>query len=301
MVDLTRFSPHSDVKIFAKLEGFNPTGSIKDRVAKSLIEDAEASGKLKPHATILEPTSGNTGIGLAFVAGLKGYKVKVVMPASVSVERVRILQAYGAEVIFSDGSKGTNESIVFAKDLLAQTPSYFMPYQYGNSANPKAHFYGTGQEIIRDVPNVTAFVAGLGTGGTLMGVGRALRRHNPDVKVIAAAPHPDDVVQGLRSLEEGFTPPILNLEEIDGRIIIEAEEAFYWTKRLLSDEGLFVGVSSGAAFATSIRVANRITKEQGKGVIVTVFADDGWKYLSSGIYSRSFKDMKHEIEGKVWW
>ena len=301
LLDLTRFSRSPNVQILAKLEGHNPTGSIKDRVAKALVEDGEKTGRLKPGGTILEATSGNTGIGLAMMGALKGYKVKMVMPASVSEERVQMIGSFGAEVIFSDGAKGTNESILVAKQIAEENPLYFMPYQYGNPANSEIHFTTTGPEIIAAAPNITAFVAGLGTGGTLMGVGRALRNYNPEIKVIATAPHPDDVVQGLRSIEEGFIPPILDLSALDGRTMIEAEEAFYWTKRLLQDAGVFVGISSGATFATAIRVAGKIEREQGEGVVVTIFADGGWKYLSSGIYSRSFDDVKDQIGGKVWW
>ncbi len=301
LVDVTGLSPVPGVRIFAKMESYNPTGSIKDRVAKALIEDAEAGKHLKPGDTILEPTSGNTGIGLALVARLKGYKLKVVMPGSVSQERLDLLGALGAEIILSDADKGTNESIRVARQIADENPLFFMPDQYSNAANPNIHYRTTGREIIRDVPDLKGFVAGLGTGGTLMGVGRALHEHNPKVKVIATAPHPDDVVQGLRSIEEGFIPQILDLESLDGRIMIDAEEAFYWTKRLFTDAGIFVGVSSGATYATSLRVASRMSREGETGSIVVIFADGGWKYLSSGIYSSSFDKIRDEIEGKVWW
>jgi cysteine synthase B len=301
LVELTALSPDPKVRIFAKLESHNPSGSVKDRIAKSLIEDAEAKGLLKPGATILEPTSGNTGIGLAMVGAVKGYKVKVVMPASVSRERVQLLEAFGAEVIYSDADKGTNESILVAKQIAQENPSYFMPYQYGNEANPNAHYATTGPEIVRDLPDVDVFIAGLGTGGTLMGVGKALREHNPDVKIVATAPHPDDVVQGLRAIEHGFIPPILDLDQLDARVLIEAEEAFYWTRKLLTDAGVFVGVSSGSVFATALKLAERFSREGREAKIVALFADGGWKYLSSGIYSKEFKAIKSEIEGKVWW
>lgn len=297
LVEVPGLSPNPNVRIFAKLEGHNPTGSVKDRVAKYMVEDAEKKGILKPGGTILEPTSGNTGIGLAMVASVKGYSLKVVMPGSVSPERVQILEAFGAEIIFSDADKGTNESILVAQGLANENPSYYMPYQYGNESNPRAHYETTGPEIIRDLPDVGAFVAGLGTGGTLMGVGHALREHNPDVKIVAAAPHPDDVVQGLRSIEHGFIPPILDLDRLDARIMAEAEEAFYWTKWLLSEAGIFVGVSSGAVAASARKYASRMES----GNIVCLFADSGWKYLSSGLYSRDFSDMKDEIAGKIWW
>ena len=301
LVDVTILSPDPRVRIYGKLESVNPTGSVKDRAARSLIEDAEQKGLLKPGDTILEPTSGNTGLGLAMVGSLKGYDVKVVMPASVAPERVQLLQAYGAEVIFSHADKGTNESIVMAQHIAEENPSYFMPFQYGNEANPRAHYTTTGPEIVRDMPDVDVFVAGLGTGGTLMGVGRALREHNPDVQIIATAPHPDDKVQGLRSIEHGYIPPILDLDKLDGRILIEGEEAFYWTRKLLTDAGYFVGVSSGATFATARKIAQKMLDEGREGKIVVMFADGGWKYLSTGIYGEKFKFSQAEIEGKTWW
>ena len=297
MVELHRLSPNPAVRIFAKLESHNPTGSVKDRIARTLIEDAEARGLLEPGATILEPTSGNTGIGLAMVGRIKGYDVKVVMPASVGPERIQLLKAYGAEIIYSDADKGTNESILVAEQLASENPSWFMPYQYGNSANPRAHYETTGPEIVRDLPGVDVFIAGLGTGGTLMGVGRSLREHNPDVQIVATAPHPDDVVQGLRSIEHGFIPPIMDLDELDGRILIEAEEAFFYTKWLLTEAGIFAGVSSGAVAATARKLAQKLDRAN----IVCLFADGGWKYLSSGVYTKDWQEIESEISGKVWW
>ena len=301
LVELTNLSPDPAVRIFGKLESVNPTGSVKDRAAKNLILDAEKRGLLKPGGTILEPTSGNTGLGLAMIARLKGYKMIAVMPASVPRERVDLLRAYGAEIIFSDADKGTNESIILAKQVADENPGYYMPYQYGNQANPEAHYQTTGPEIVRDLPDVDVFIAGLGTGGTLMGVGRALKEHNPNVKIVATAPHPDDKVQGLRSIEHGFIPPILDLDALDARILVEGEEAFYWTRRLLTDAGLFVGVSSGATFATAHKVATRMSKDGESGKIVIMLADGGWKYLSTGIYNENFKFSQKEIEGKTWW
>ncbi len=299
IVDISRFSPSPQVRLLAKLESQNPTGSVKDRVALSLIDQAEQDGLLVRGSggVILEPTSGNTGIGLAMIGRLRGYQVKVVMPESVSAERIQLLEGFGAEVIFSAAEKGTNESINVAKELAQENPSWFMPYQYGNSANPNAHYLTTGPEIARDVPDVDMFVAGLGTGGTLMGVGRALREHNPDVKIVAAAPHPDDKVQGLRSIEHGFIPPVLDLDALDARIMVEAEESFFWTKKLLTDAGVFVGVSSGAVLASAIRAAQRLEN----GTIVMLFADGGWKYLSTGIYTRDWSDIQNEVEGQTWW
>ena len=299
IVDISRFSPSPQVRLLAKLESQNPTGSVKDRVALSLIDQAEQDGLLirSSGGVILEPTSGNTGIGLAMIGRLRGYQVKVVMPESVSAERIQLLEGFGAEIIFSAAEKGTNESINVAKELAQENPSWFMPYQYGNNANPNAHYLTTGPEIARDVPDVDMFVAGLGTGGTLMGVGRALREHEPDVKIVAAAPHPDDKVQGLRSIEHGFIPPVLDLDALDARIMVEAEESFFWTKKLLTDAGVFVGVSSGAVLASAIRAARRLEN----GTIVMLFADGGWKYLSTGIYTRDWSDIQNEVEGQTWW
>ena len=301
LVDVSVLSPDPKIQIYGKLESVNPTGSVKDRAARSLIEDAEQKELLKPGDTILEPTSGNTGLGLAMIGRIRGYKVKVVMPASVPPERVNLLEAFGAEVILSDADKGTNESIVMAQHIAEENPSYYMPYQYGNEANPRAHYTTTGPEIVRDMPDVDVFVAGLGTGGTLMGVGKALREHNPDVQIIATAPHPDDKVQGLRSIEHGYIPPILDLKKLDGRILIEGEEAFYWTRKLLTDAGFFVGVSSGATFATARKIAQKMSDEGSEGKIVAMFADGGWKYLSTGIYGEDYKFNQAEIEGKTWW
>ena len=235
------------------------------------------------------------------IGRIKGYNVKVVMPASVPPERVQLLESFGAEAILSHADKGTNESILMAKQIGEENPSYYMPFQYGNNANPMAHYKTTGPEIARDLLDVDAFVAGLGTGGTLMGVGKALREHNPDVQIIATAPHPDDKVQGLRSIEHGFIPPILDLDKLDSRILIDGEEAFYWTRRLLTDAGYFVGVSSGATFATALKTAQKWAKEGREGNIVAMFADGGWKYLSTGIYGEDFKFKQSEIEGKTWW
>jgi len=301
LVDVSILSPDPKIKIYGKLESVNPTGSVKDRAARSLIQTAEQEGLIKPGDTILEPTSGNTGLGLAMIGRIKGYNVKVVMPASVPPERVHLLQAFGAEVILSHKDKGTNESILMAKEIADENPSYFMPFQYGNAANPNAHYTTTGPEIARDLPDIDVFVAGLGTGGTLMGVGKALREHNPNIQIIATAPHPDDKVQGLRSIEHGFIPPILDLDKLDGRILVDGEEAFYWTRRLLTDAGYFVGVSSGATFATARKIAQKMSAEGREGKIVAMFADGGWKYLSTGIYGEDYKFEQSEIEGKTWW
>ena len=297
LVELKKISPRPEVRMFAKLEGANPTGSVKDRIAKFMVQDAEAKGLLKPGMTLLEPTSGNTGIGLAMMGRACGYNVTVVMPENVSAERVQLLQAYGAEIIFSDPVEGTNGSILVAQRMAQEEPSFFMLYQYGNEANPRAHYETTGKEIIEDLPSVTAFVAGLGTGGTLMGVGRRLKEYNPDIKIVAVAPPPEDLIQGLRSLEEGFIPPILDLARLDARIMIESEEAFRWTRELLLQEGIFAGISSGAVIACGRRIAQRMDE----GNIVCLLADGGWKYLSTGLWSRSYEELEGEVQGKIWW
>ncbi|MEE8442131.1 MAG: cysteine synthase family protein [Dehalococcoidia bacterium] len=298
LVELSNLSPKSGIHLYAKLEGNNPTGSVKDRIALCMIEQAEADGTLTHDKIILEPTSGNTGISLAMVARLKGYRVEVVMPQNVSPERVQLLQAYDVQIHFSDGRWGTNGSIEVAKKMVSEEQGpYFMPYQYGNKSNPQAHYDGTGVEIVDDLPDVDTFVAGLGTGGTLMGTGRRLKEHNDKVRVVAAAPQPDDSIQGLRSLEEGFIPPILDLEMLDARIMIPSEEAFKMTKELLHQEGIFAGVSSGAVVACALRVAQRMER----GNIVCLLADGGWKYLSTGLWSKTYADLEADVEGKVWW
>ena len=298
LVELPALSPSPSVRIFAKLEGNNPTGSVKDRIARAMVQAALDDGVLSPDRTILEPTSGNTGISLAMVAQRLGYRFAAVMPDNVSPERGWLLAAYGAEIIYSPGEKGSNGSIEAAQELAARDDRYLMLYQYGNAANPKAHYETTAPEIIRDLPEVTHFVAGLGTGGTLMGVGRRLREFNPAVQIIAAAPEPDDRIQGLRSLEEGFVPPILDLSQLDGRIMVSGEESFRKTAELLRKEGVFAGVSSGAALAAAQRVAARA----GEANIVCLFADGGWKYLSAGIWTDANADaLREKAKGGVWW
>ena len=297
LVELQRLSPSKDVRFFAKLEGQNPTGSVKDRIAKYMIEAAERSGELTPGRTILEPTSGNTGISLAMICRLKGYKLKVVMPESVSEERTQLLKAFGAEIVYSDGLKGTNGSIAVAQEIAAQEPDYLMLYQYGNEANPRAHYETTGPEILRDLPETDVFVAGLGTGGSLTGVGHYLKEQRPDVKIVACVPHPGDLVQGLRSLDEGFIPPVLDESVLDGKIVVDSPTSFAATKELTQQEGIFAGISSGAVLRTAQRVAERLDH----GNIVLLLADGGWKYLSTELWSKDYDDMAEEIEGKVWW
>ncbi len=298
VVELQNMSPKEGVRIFAKLEGQNPTGSVKDRIGLKMIEQAEADGELGAARTILEPTSGNTGISLAMIGRLKGYKVAVVMPENVSVERVQLLEAYGAEIISSDGSRGTNGSIEVAQDLVEKNPhDYVMMYQYGNSGNPGAHYETTGPEIIGALPEVDMFVAGLGTGGTLMGVARRLKEHNPEVKIVAVAPEPEDFISGLRSLEEGFIPPILDINLLDSRMLVGSFEAFHTAKRLLNEEGIFAGVSSGSVVYGAIRQAERMES----GTIVCLLADGGWKYLSTSLWTKDYDQLREESQGKIWW
>ena len=298
LVELPGLSPSPSVRIFAKLEGNNPTGSVKDRIARAMVQAALDDGALSPDRTILEPTSGNTGISLAMVAQRLGHRFAAVMPDNVSPERGWLLSAYGAEIIYSPGEKGSNGSIEAAQEMAARDDRYLMLYQYGNAANPQAHYETTAPEIIRDLPEITHFVAGLGTGGTLMGTGRRLREFNPAVQIIAAAPEPDDRIQGLRSLEEGFVPPILDLSQLDGRIMVSGEESFRKTAELLRKEGVFAGVSSGAALAAAQRVAARVSEAN----IVCLFADGGWKYLSAGIWTDANADaLREKAKGGVWW
>lgn len=298
MVELKNLSPKEGVHIFAKLEGQNPTGSVKDRIALRMIEAAERDGEISPARTILEPTSGNTGISLAMIGRLKGYKVTVVMPENVSVERSQLLNAYGAEIIYSDGDLGTNGSIELAQDLVEKHQhDYLMMYQYGNRANPDAHYLGTGQEIVETLPQVDMFVAGLGTGGTLMGVARRLKEHNAEVKIVAVAPEPDDFISGLRSLEAGFIPPILDLDMLDARILVGSFNAFQTTKELLEKEGIFAGVSSGSVIYAAVKQAEKMEE----GTLVCLLADGGWKYLSTSLWTKDYAQLEHESKGKIWW
>jgi cysteine synthase len=300
LVELPRMTPKPGVRIFAKLEEQNPTGSVKDRVALSMVEAAEESGELLPGQRILEPTSGNTGISLAMIGKVKGYPVSVVMPESATPERVELLRMYGAEIIFSPGNMGSNGAVAMARELAERDPSVFMPFQYANEANPGAHYCGTALEILDQVPDgqVDAFVAGLGTGGTLMGNGRRLREVNPDVQIVAAEPLQGDLVMGLRSLEDGYTPPILDIGELDRKVLVSNGESVLALRKLLDFEGIFAGVSAGAALAVARRVAADL--EDGSNVVV-LFADGGSKYISAGLYTKPTEQLEREMEERVWW
>jgi cysteine synthase len=297
LVELKRLSPKPGVRLYAKLESYNPTGSIKDRPARAMIEDAEERGLIRPGQTILEPTSGNTGISLAMICSRKGYPLKVVMPDNVTRERTELLRMYGAEIVYSPGERGSNGAVAMALDMAERDPSYYMPYQYGNPANPGAHYNGTAVEILEELDEVTAFVAGLGTGGTLMGCARRLKEHDPETKVVAAEPLQGELVQGLRSLDDGFIPPIIDLSLLDRKIFVSNRDAVIWTKRLLEEEGLFAGVSSGAI----ARVAVRVASELDQGNVVFIVCDDGWKYLSSGVYSKPVEELEAMLETTAFW
>jgi cysteine synthase B len=297
LVEIPRMCPNDRVRLYAKLEFLNPTGSVKDRVAKYLVDDLERSGRLRPDSVILEPTSGNTGIALAMIARRKGYRVAVVMPDNVTRERRQLLRLFGAEIIDSPGELGSNGAVAMAKELAASDPRYVMPYQYGNPANPLAHSETTAEEIIADCPEVDAFVAGLGTGGTLMGVGRRLREHNPNVRIYAAEPLPGDAVQGLRSLEEGFIPEIFDPAAIDGKFLVSNAESIAALRDLTEREGIFAGVSSGGVLVAAARVA----EEMESGTIVTLLPDGGWKYLSEDIWLRDVERDRDEIESLNLW
>ncbi len=299
LVELKRLSPHPGVRIYAKLESYNPTGSVKDRVARSMIERAEEEGLIAPRQTILEPTSGNTGISLAMICRRKGYPLKVVMPDNVTRERTELLHMYGAEIVYSPGEQGSNGAVAKALELAESDPSYYLPYQYGNPANPDAHYNGTAVEILDELEEVAAFVGGLGTGGTLMGNARRLKEENPDTLIVAAEPLQGESVQGLRSLEDGYIPPILDLSLLDRKIFVSNRDSVVWTKRLLEEEGLFVGVSTGAVASICVRVA----AELDEGNLVFVAPDDGWKYLSSGVYTKSIEQLEDEgvLETASFW
>jgi [CysO sulfur-carrier protein]-thiocarboxylate-dependent cysteine synthase len=296
LVGIRRVSPKPSVRLWAKLEGQNPTGSLKDRIAVAMIEDAERSGELTPERTILEPTSGNTGIALAMVARRKGYRMLAVLPDNASEERIRLLELYGAEIVPSPAEKGTNGAIEVARRL-AEDSRYFMPFQYGNPANPRAHYEGTGAEIVRDLPEVTHFVAGLGTGGTLTGAGRRLKEHRPDVAVVAAEPELGELVYGLRSLDEGFVPPILDESVLDRRFLVSSEDALRGARELAEREGIFAGISSGAV----LHAALRVVADLDEGDVVCLLADGGWKYLSTEAWAGDVERAATKVGETLWW
>jgi cysteine synthase B len=285
------------VQLYAKLEGANPTGSIKDRIAKKMIEEAEASGKLTKERILLEPTSGNTGIALAMIARVKGYQFTAVMPDNVTKERRQMLELYGANIILSDGSLGSNGAVRLAREIAQNDERYFMLYQYGNDANPRAHYEGTAVEILRDLPDLDVLVAGLGTGGTITGNARRLKAYNPAIKVVAAEPLQGDLVQGLRSLEDGFVPPVLDQSLLDAKILVASVDAVRRTRQLKDQEGIFAGPSCGAALHAALRVASSM--EQGK--IVVILADGGWKYLSEDLWTRDLGTLEDDLEAKLLW
>ena len=298
LVELTRLSPRRGVRLFAKLESANPTGSIKDRVAKAMIEAAEASGELQPGRTILEPSSGNTGISLAMIGRLRGYPVRIVLPESATPERVKLLTLYGAEIVFSPGELGSNGAVAMARELAAADPSLFMPFQYANPANPDVHYRTTAVEILADCPDVDVLVAGLGTGGTLMGCARRLREANPDVQIVAAEPLAGDPVSGLRSLDEGYVPEVLDVRQLDRKLLVSNAEALAGLRALAREEGIFAGVSSGGVVSVARRVAAEL---EAPANVVCVFADGGWKYLSAGLWDRDEAELIDEMETRLWW
>jgi [CysO sulfur-carrier protein]-thiocarboxylate-dependent cysteine synthase len=300
MIDVSVLSPNPNVRIVAKLESQNPFGSVKDRIARSIIEHAEKHGLLQPGQTILEPSSGNTGIALAAIAQLKGYPIKIMLPENVSIERRQMLLVFGAEIILTPGPEGSNGAVRRARELAAEHPEWYFPYQYANDANPRAHYEGTGPEIWRDCPEITHFVAGLGTSGTLMGTGRYLKEQNPRIKVVAIEPPLGERVEGLRNLDDGYIPPVFEMwngrELLDRKRVVRPRESLEWTRRLVAECGVFAGISSGAALAGAAKVASEIES----GVIVFIVCDGGWKYLSTGAYTDDLDAAEANVEGIVY-
>ncbi len=299
-VDVSQLSPNPRARIVAKLESQNPFGSVKDRIAKAMIEAAERDGRLRPGQTILEPSSGNTGIALAAIAGLKGYPIKILMPTSVSIERRQMLEVFGAELILTPGEEGSNGAVARALKLAEEHPEWYFPYQYGNDANPRAHYEGTGPEILRDVPDITHFVAGLGTSGTLMGIGRYLKDHRPETQVVAIEPPLGERVEGLRNIGEGYIPPVFEewngYEILDRKRVVRPRESLEWTRRLVNECGVFAGISAGAALAGAAKVATEIDE----GTIVFVVAVGGWKYLSTGAYTDDLDEAEAKAESIIY-
>jgi cysteine synthase B len=300
LVGLPRLSPSETVRLWAKLEDRNPTGSIKDRPALAMIEAAERDGTLSPGCTILEPTSGNTGISLAMAAKLKGYGLVCVMPENTSTERKQLLQAYGARIVFSPAAGGSNQAVAMAKELAKQNADWVMLYQYGNPANARAHYEGTGPEILRDLPSVTHFVAGLGTTGTLVGAGRFLREHKPDIQIIAAEPRYGELVYGLRNLDEGFVPELYDPEVLTGRYSVGSYDALRRTRQLLESEGIFAGISTGAILHAALAAAEKAAAAGKDADVVFVVADGGWKYLSTGAYAGTLDEAAQRMDGHLW-
>lgn len=300
VIDISQLSPKPGVKILAKLESQNPAGSVKDRIALAMVEAAEAAGELRPGSTMIEPSSGNTGIALAMICQIRGYVLKVVLPESVTSERRSVLEAFGAEIIDSPGAEGSNGAVRMAQGLASEHPEWVFLYQYGNEANPTAHLSTTGPEILRDVPEITHFVAGLGTSGTLMGVGTYLKEQKPEIKVYAVEPPSGERVEGLRNVDDGYVPPVFEkwagMELLDGKRIVRPLESLEWTRRLVREAGIFAGPSSGAALAGAIKVANRIDE----GVIVFIVCDGGWKYLSTGAYSGDLEDSASSLDSVIY-
>lgn len=299
LVEVPHLTPVENVRLWVKLEGQNPTGSVKDRIALKMVEEAEASGDLTKDKIILEPTSGNTGISLAMVAKLRGYRFNAVMPDNASSERVSLLKAFGTEITFSPGDKGSNGAVALALDM-ANDERFYMPFQYGSEANVNAHYFGTAQEIIDDLPDVKAFVAGLGTGGTLMGNGKRLKEHNPDCLIVAAEPQLGELVYGLRSLEDGYVPPIFDPEMLDSKVMVKARDGVIWTRELLQREGIFAGISSGAIIWVAQRVAERLSSDGG-GDVVCLLPDGGWKYLSTEAWTQDLDTAEEQVEETLWW
>jgi cysteine synthase len=300
LVGLPNLSPSPDVRLWAKLEDRNPTGSIKDRPALAMIEKAEADGLLTPGCTVLEPTSGNTGISLAMACKLKGYTLICVMPENTSIERRQLLEMYGAQIISSPAAGGSNQAVAMAKELAAEHPEWVMLYQYGNPANADAHYRTTGPEILRDLPEITHFVAGLGTTGTLVGTGRYLREHKPDVQIVAAEPRYGELVYGLRNLDEGFVPELYDPEVLTARYSVGSRDALRRTRQLVEQEGIFAGISTGGILHAALAVAEKAAGAGESADIVIIVADAGWKYLSTGAYSGELDDAVHGIEGQLW-
>ncbi len=300
LVGLPRLSPSADVRLWAKLEDRNPTGSVKDRAALAMVQAAEADGTLTPGATILEPTSGNTGISLAMAARLKGYRLVCVLPENTSVERSQLLRMWGAEIIYSSSVGGSNEAVRVAREVAAEHPDWVMLYQYGNPANADAHYRGTGPEILADLPTVTHFVAGLGTTGTLMGAGRFLREHVPGIEIVAAEPRYGELVYGLRNLDEGFVPELYDPSVLTTRFSVGPRDAVRRTRELLDQEGIFAGISTGAILHAALGVAKRAVRDGRRADIAFVVCDGGWKYLSTGAYEGDLDHAEESLEGQIW-